>query len=239
MNDDKKSASDGRREPVRIPPELEREMLEAISQHRRVHGSRGYKDLRNRADFAPWIGTELGETGRKRFQRLVRVVAGPMAPDRTKRHRGREANEQQMNWASDQARRANAQSGIALSLAPEQVMAGGAMALSGFHELSQMLLNGPKDTELVKQAAFVDGKLVKPELLLAANKDQRAWAETIDRLSSRYASTFRTQEFAQRVMKLVFSVLADDPAKLNIALVGLNAIIADLNGLPATSTSAL
>ncbi|MBU1374929.1 MAG: hypothetical protein KKE02_17940 [Alphaproteobacteria bacterium] len=221
-----------------LPVALERDLLIAIAAHRRDYGNRHYHLIRDRAEFAPWVGSETGETGRKRFNRLVKKVGRPVKDGTGNRRKFEVAPD---SGAMEKGARAP---GPAV-LTPDQVMAGGGIALAGWSELTELLREGPHDIELVRRAAFApdpEGRgdiLLNPELLLKANKALRAWVEGISKLSASYTSLFREREFAERLVELMTTQLADDPPRLSAMLEGLNHLIGDMGGMPATSVRKL
>ena len=227
----------------RMPPALERQLLIAVAEHRRQYGSKHYPLLREHPDFEPWIGKRTGETGRKRLQRVVKRVSKRLPEDRTRPHKGRDVNDDQVAWAEERAATANAGSGVPIVVSPAQIMAGGGLALTGFVELARMLKNGPADLELVRQAALADdpdgaGKFaIDPELLLKAIRAQSDWVDKVERLSARFASVFATTEFAEGVVQLITVNLAHLPEERDATLQDLNDLVRQLGGLPATTRS--
>src|SRR5690242_19454295 len=67
-------SSKARKPSSKIPDDVDLKLRHAIDQRLRAGGRLNYMPLREHPDFSPYIGLDLGETGRKRLVRLVADV---------------------------------------------------------------------------------------------------------------------------------------------------------------------
>lgn len=79
------------------------EILEAIGEHLREHGRKDWDRVREKPEFAPYVGRQAGEAGRRKFFRWVRDVVRVTPNDTTRPHEARVANEKHMAWAEANA----------------------------------------------------------------------------------------------------------------------------------------
>ncbi len=55
--------------PIKCPPGVKALITQALALHLREQGNCNWGMVREKAEFAPYIGAIAGETGKKRFQR--------------------------------------------------------------------------------------------------------------------------------------------------------------------------
>lgn len=85
------------------------EILEAIGEHLRVQGRKDWDLVRERPEFATYVGRQAGEAGRRKFFRWVREVVSATPDDITRPHEARAAAEKHMAWSKSQAAAAEAE----------------------------------------------------------------------------------------------------------------------------------
>lgn len=71
----------------------------AIAEHIQTVGSRNWKVLREKPEWAPYYGENAGVTADRQFWRLRAQVVRQNKVDKTRPHDGRRANETQREWA--------------------------------------------------------------------------------------------------------------------------------------------
>lgn len=219
-------------------PALQAEIAKAIALHRRQYGNKHYDLVRERAEYAPWIGKEAGATGTQRFKRLVRRVRQPLPSDRTRPHQNRETNAEQQAWAEVETQRANAQCSLPIQLSPEQVMSGGGTALIGFLALQDLIVDGPTDLQRAREALLVDDpagiggkRTFAPELLQKNVLATVNFAKGVADLVRDYASIFPTRDFAVGLMRIALEAAGDNKdAQLRVTQ-QVGQLIQQLNGL--------
>lgn len=217
---------------------MQAEIARAIALNRREYGNKRYDLVRERPEFAPWIGDATGETGRKRFNRLVKVVREPLPKDRTRPFQNRPVNEGQHAWAQEESARANAKCMLPIRLTPEQMMAGGGTALIGFLGLQDIIAEGPADLQRVRAATLVDDpdgvggkRTIDPDLLRKTVLTSIDFVKGVADLQRDYASIFPTLAFAAGAMRIALQAAGEDPAAQRSVVADFGALIQQFNGL--------
>jgi len=135
-----------------VPPAIKAAILKAIPDHIRAHGRRHWDLLREREDFAAWIGRASGVAGKRRFWRWVRAVSQPPPPDRTRPFETRSAATEALNAAADQARLA-AEKNLPAAPSPSYLMRTGVQGVKSLDFLAAV--SGIwADAELLRELAM-------------------------------------------------------------------------------------
>ena len=226
--------------PNPVPAAAALEMLQAVAEHRRLYGSVNYHLLRQRPEFAQWIGHATGETGRKRLNRMVAKVKRPLPPDRTKPHQGREVNDAQLEWAHRESARASAGENSAFPVSARQLMAGGAPTLEVLSTMGALLQQAIADVQCIREAAYRDSKTghegrvaADPDLALRAAREARALAKSLGEYQRFNTAIFREVEFSRGLVVIIAEETADDLARRDRLMTRLKELIHRLGGLPA------
>lgn len=120
-----RKADEGR---TKCPAAMQMEIKRVMAMHLREQGDCNWHVVRERPEFAPWIGEASGEAGRRKFFRWKKKLRRPLPADRTRPHDGRELHDEQQAWARAEARAAAQAAGQLIPLSPRHILAAGATA---------------------------------------------------------------------------------------------------------------
>ena len=176
-------------------------------------------------------------------EELMRARKQPLPKDRTRPHRGRDVNEDQLAWAKEQAARANENTTLPVKLSAEKVMSGGAVALVAFNDFKTLLATAPDDIERARQAALIDDPdgidgqaALDPKLLLKTVDTRGKLVLTIMKAMRDFSSIFAHRDFAECIVRTVVTELADLPERRDRILLKIKDAVQQLSGLPPEKT---
>jgi hypothetical protein len=208
LGDDHPKAPEEPETPLKV------DILAAIAEHLRLHGSRNWKLVRERPEFAPIIGAQAGEAGRRKFYRWRQSVSKPMPADRTRPHEGRAVAEYVLADATARARTA-AEKHLPAAPSPAYFMRVGADA-----ELNVDLIEAINeiwaDHQLIRSCAMEDdgsgGHRVKSaKLLQDSAKNRLATVETVVRLTKDIYDIQALHRRYRALSDIIISEVAGDP----------------------------
>jgi hypothetical protein len=230
--------------PLKCPAKVKAAILPAIAQHIREHGRRNWDLVRERPEFAPWIGEAAGPSGRRKFFRWVEDVAKRLPKDRTRPHEARQANDDQFEWAKAQAQQIAHQQNLPIAVASRHLMAKGAKAVEGYAFLARQMANGFEDLERVRAAALVDdpngigGKsVIDPKLLLKTIQTSTTLVQTTTGLYREYNATWERAAFQDALLDMVEDKLAGHPELRDEVLSGFQDVVDEFGGVPPQAGS--
>jgi hypothetical protein len=200
--------------PEEPETDLRDDILAAIAEHLRQHGSRQWKLVRERPEFAPIIGAQAGETGRRKFYRWLKKVSEPMPADSTRPHEGRAVAEAALADATERARAA-AEKHLPAAPSPAFFMKMGADAEVKV-DLIEALNEIWGDLQLIRSHAMEDdgsgGHRVKSaKLLQDSAKNRLATVETVVRLIQDIYDIEALHRRYRSLSDIIISELADAP----------------------------
>jgi hypothetical protein len=205
---------DHQEEPGQAELGLKTEILAAIAEHLRVQGPRRWKLVRERLEFAPVIGEQAGEAGRRKFYRWLKSVREPMAADRTRPHEGRTVAEDALADAAERARIA-AERHLPAAPSPAFFMKLGAEAevRVDFVGAIDEVWN---DFQLIRAQAFEDDgsgghRLKSPKVLMESAKSRLATIETVVRLVKEIYDLDALHRRYRCLSDIIITELADVP----------------------------
>ncbi len=226
-----------RRGREKCPDSVRTLIKRAMAMHLREHGNDDWDRVRERPEFAKWIGAESGEAGRRKFFRWKKSLSAPLPTSRTRPHAGRELNEEQQAWARDAAEGAT---GSALALSPRHLMANGGRALEGLHQLNAQLAEGFDDLERIRRVAFEadpNGHLgqvcVLPEVSLKTIRARCDLLKHAQDYLREYNAISAQEEFNEALVDLIHTTLASQPELRDELLSNLGRLVHDHFGAPA------
>jgi hypothetical protein len=183
--------------PGKCPPRVKALITQALASHLREEGNCNWGVVREKLEFAPYIGAIAGETGKKRFQRWKKKLSRPLPKDRTRPHEARPIVDAQYAWAAATANATEAPDNM-LALTVRQIMGKGLTALRGYEHLAARLQQASDDLERIRQAALVldpdglDGLAAgNPELLLKVARENRELVQTMTAFVRQYTQIWK------------------------------------------------
>lgn len=216
-----KDDNSGAAKPKRMPAELRLKLVQAVSEHLLVHGNRNYDLLRESPEFSTYIGRQLGETGDKRLDRIVKGV---------KRERAREAQRKRLRRAAVDAI-GDLPEGDAEN--PARSLPSGAGA--SFSELLGDLYEQRRTLKLA-QAAAVDEEGFPTKDFDRAARQLREVNRSIAELSKQYGA-LKSGEVADALISDVKEEFADQPERVASLISKFNDHFRRLTGLNALPSS--
>jgi hypothetical protein len=217
--------------PPKLTAAMKMNIRQAIALHVREHGDCDWDLVRERPEFAPFIGKESGETGRKRLLRWKQELSRRVPQDRTKPHEARELNEAHRAWAAETAQAVAASGDLAYPPTELQVREQGVEAVKLAKLLTVRLQQNSDDIERMWWAAVssdpdgVRGYSADDPKLLAKVVQARQQQMGLELAVLREANRIHeSADYADAVLDLVASTLADQPGLRDQLLEGLSNI---------------
>lgn len=219
---------------ARMPGSVRLKLDHTIADHLRAHGARHYDLLRNDPAFAPWIGTHLGERGKKRLDRAIRDVR---RFQKQKMH-GRSAPP--TAWAADDASNTAARDPLDdLAVEPTQRFAAVGAAVISYDELQEELRRRRWQLErAMGRCLDEDGDPVKPDLYLKLSREHRALINDSANLAKRYHADLNSKAVMERVVSRLLEERADDPQSAHAIIDHISNVFRETTGIAATGESA-
>lgn len=194
------------------------EILEAIGEHLREFGRKNWDRVRERPDFAPHVGRQAGEAGRRKFFRWVEEVVRVTPSDTTRPHHGRGAAEKHMAWAQASAAQAEAKhQDIEVPAAFIAKLGADGRRRIDTEALARQLL---EDIGRQRQAAFVKDptapggeRLKDVELLDKSIARATKFLDTYERVGERLWSYENNERFFAVVLDIVMQDVPEDKRK--------------------------
>jgi hypothetical protein len=211
---DRNGGDDQQEEAGQAELDLKTEILVAISEHLRRHGPRNWKLVRERTEFAPVIGEQAGEAGRRKFYRWQKSVREPMAADKTRPREGRAAVEDALANAVESARAA-AERRLPAAPSPAFFMKLGADA-----EVKVGMVVAIEevwgDLQLIRAHAFEDDgsgghRLKSSKVLMESAKSRIAVIETAVRLVKEIYDLDALHRLYRSIIDIIVTELAEAP----------------------------
>ena len=202
------------KEPEEPETDLKADILIAIAEHLRLHGSRDWKLVRERPEFAPIIGKQAGEAGRRKFYRWLNKVSEPMPADRTRPHEGRAVAEDALANAVERAQAVVARH---LQAAPSPALF---MRMGADADVKITLVAAIdeiwSDLQLIRAHAFeCDGsdghRLKSPKILGESAKSRVAVLESAVRLMKEIYDFAGLRRMYEAILNIIISELAEAP----------------------------
>jgi hypothetical protein len=200
--------------PEEPATDLKADILAAIAEHLRQHGAGQWKLVRERPEFAPIIGAQAGEAGRRKFYRWLAKVSEPMPADKTRPHEGRAVAEDALANAVE---RAQAVMALHLPAAPSPTFLM-KMGADADVKINMVAAVGEiwSDLQLVRAHAFEcngsDGHRLKSTKILSESaKSRLAVLESTVRLMKEIYDFAGLRRMYQGIIDIIVSELAEDP----------------------------
>jgi hypothetical protein len=200
--------------PEEPDTDLKDDVLAAIAEHLRQHGSGQWNLVRERPEFAPVIGAQAGEAGRRKFYRWRKKVSEPMPADKTRPHEGRAVAEDALAHATERARTA-AEKHLPAAPSPAYFMKMGADAEVKV-DLIEAINEIWADLQLIRSHAMEDdgsgGRRVKSaKQLQDSAKNRLAALETVVRLTKDIYDIEALHRHYRSLSDIIISEVAGDP----------------------------
>lgn len=228
--------------PPKCPAHVKSAIDRAIAEHIQKHGRKDWHVVRERPEFAPWIGAAAGPSAHKKFFRWVNRIAKPLPKDRTRPHEGRETNEAHEAWARVQGHLASAGEQLPVPVSPRHIMANGNRAIAGYAELGRLLANGFDDVERVRAHALIDDpnglggqSAADPELLLKAGGRLSTLVQTALGIFREFNATWAREEFNHALVQMLGEALSGHSELHRQVMDGLAELVREFGGVPNAS----
>jgi hypothetical protein len=196
--------------------DLKAQILADIAAHVRVYGRASWELVREKPEYAPVIGKEAGEAGRRKFYRWVDVVCEPMGDDLTSPHAGRQENGVALGAAQKRALLA-AQKNIPAAPSPAYLMRKGKDADNSINFLAmveRLLADGEKlrATSVKADETAADGeKIANPFMFEKSITARLRVMDTALRVMQEIWDLDYQQRFYDAIVSIIVEELAPYP----------------------------
>jgi hypothetical protein len=195
---------------VKIPPDVERRLRQAISEHLLTYRSKHYERLRELPEFRPYIGLHLGETGRKRLTRLIAEVRATAPSTRRTPPPGPAAGTAERH----QAEPAAPPTCQPVVITASEALAAAVPVLVGYAQLQQMVQRRLPELEGAIAACKNElGEIIDPRSYIKLGQELRATVDAVAKLADRFQAQFGNSRFLIGLKSLIAEEFAHEPER--------------------------
>lgn len=223
---------------LKMPAELELRFLRELAENIRLHKNKRYDLVRERDEYAPYVGRVAGAAGKQRFNRLKASLVEPGRVNEPGASTPPPVKPEPEVWAEDPWPRSKLGPAVARELAP-----GEAPVLLDLTAIGRVLADARLDIERIRQVALTDDpsapggrRALAPKLLLQAIRAAHESVERHMRLVDRVHALLSNNAFSMELFEFLREVLVDDPKKHEVVESGVQRLIRKHGSAPPPSS---